>query len=64
MNVKRLQISNADANGSLSSTIDVAATLQASAGSTDAFQAWYRDQNGPGGSGSNLSDALTATFCP
>ena len=33
-------------------------------GSTWHFQAWYRDPNGPGGSGSNLSDALTATFCP
>ena len=37
---------------------------QITPGSTWHFQAWYRDPNGPGGSGSNLSDALTATFCP
>ncbi|MAF66886.1 MAG: sialidase family protein [Planctomycetota bacterium] len=28
------------------------------------FQFWYRDPGGPGGSGFNLSDALTAGFCP
>ena len=37
---------------------------QVTPGSTWHFQAWYRDPNGPGGSGANLSDALTATFCP
>jgi len=37
---------------------------QITPGSTWHFQAWYRDPNGPGGSGANLSDALTATFCP
>ena len=31
-------------------------------GSTWSFQFWYRDPAGPGGSGSNTSDALEATF--
>lgn len=33
-------------------------------GSTWHFQHWYRDAAGPGGSGYNLSDGLSATFCP
>jgi hypothetical protein len=33
-------------------------------GSTWNFQFWYRDSKGPLQSGFNLSDALTATFCP
>ena len=33
-------------------------------GDTWHFQLWFRDPSGPGGTGSNLSDALTATFCP
>ncbi len=33
-------------------------------GDTWRFQLWFRDPNGPGGTGSNLSDALSATFCP
>ncbi len=33
-------------------------------GTTWHFQLWFRDPNGPGGTGSNLSDGLTATFCP
>jgi len=28
------------------------------------FQHWYRDPMGPGGSGYNLSDGLTISFCP
>jgi hypothetical protein len=39
------------------------ATLIA-AGSTWNFQFWYRDPAGPLGTSFNLSDALTATFCP
>lgn len=63
--MKRLQISNADANGSLSSTIDVAATLQASAGSTDAFQAWYRDPFSTCGNGGfNTTGAVQITGQP
>ena len=33
-------------------------------GATWHFQLWFRDPNGPIGTGSNLSDGLTATFCP
>lgn len=33
-------------------------------GSTWHFQGWYRDITGPGGSGSNTSNALTVTFAP
>jgi len=32
--------------------------------STWNFQFWYRDVAGPGGTGFNLSDGLSATFCP
>lgn len=34
------------------------------AGSTWHFQFWYRDPGGPIGTGFNLSDGLTVTFCP
>lgn len=34
------------------------------AGTTWHFQFWYRDPAGPLGSGFNLSDGLTVTFCP
>ena len=33
-------------------------------GTTWNYQLWYRDPSGPGGTGFNLSDALTATLCP
>lgn len=33
-------------------------------GSTWNFQYWYRDPGGSGGSGYNLSDGLSASFCP
>jgi hypothetical protein len=33
-------------------------------GSTWHFQFWYRDPQGPGGSGFNFSDALRVRFCP
>ncbi len=33
-------------------------------GATWNFQFWFRDPGGPGGSGFNLSDGLSATFCP
>jgi len=34
------------------------------AGSTWKFQFWFRDPMGPGGTGSNLSDGLSASFLP
>ena len=36
---------------------------QISAGSLWNFQFWYADPSGPGGGGSNLSDAVEVTFC-
>ncbi|MAF65877.1 MAG: glucose dehydrogenase [Planctomycetes bacterium] len=33
-------------------------------GDTWNFQFWYRDPPGPGGTGFNLSDAISVTFCP
>lgn len=33
-------------------------------GSTWHFQHWYRDVQGPGGTGFNLTDGLSVTFCP
>ena len=33
-------------------------------GSTWNFQFWFRDPMGPGGTGFNLSDGLSANFCP
>ena len=33
-------------------------------GSTWNFQFWYRDPGGPGGTGFNLTNGLTALFCP
>ena len=35
-----------------------------SAGSTWNFQFWYRDPGGPGGTGFNLTNGLSALFCP
>jgi YVTN family beta-propeller protein len=37
---------------------------QIAPGSTWNFQLWYRDPLGPGGTGTNLSNALEATFTP
>jgi hypothetical protein len=37
---------------------------QIAPGSTWNFQFWYRDPPGPLGSGFNLSDALSVSFCP
>jgi hypothetical protein len=34
------------------------------AGSSYYFQFWHRDPGGPGGTGINLSDGLSVTFCP
>lgn len=37
---------------------------QVGAGDVWNFQFWYADPTGPGGTGSNLSDAVEVTFCP
>lgn len=43
---------------------DLAPATLITAGATWNFQFWYRDPAGPLGTSFNLSDALTATFCP
>ena len=43
---------------------DLAPATLIAAGSTWNFQFWYRDPAGPLGTSFNLSDALSATFCP
>ncbi len=63
----RFPPSLASGAGILSWPVDLAnppsAAGQIGVGSTWYFQAWYRDPGGPGGSGHNLSDGLSATFC-
>ncbi len=62
----RLLVVQTDMAGDVSFTIDYASLPpgggQVTAGSTWNFQFWYRDPVA-GGSGSNLTDALEATFC-
>lgn len=55
-----------DALGTSTKHVDFTAPSAAAitVGSTWKFQHWYRDPSGPGGTGFNLSDALSATFCP
>ena len=62
--VHRLPVSVAVGN-QLSATLDFSVQPGANvlAGSVWYFQAWYRDP-AAGGSGFDLSDALTVTFCP
>ncbi len=58
-----------DGSGNLSRWIDQdAPPMNAGAGALEAgdrwnFQFWYRDPNGPGGTGGNTSDALSVLFC-
>ncbi|MCB9915166.1 MAG: choice-of-anchor B family protein [Planctomycetes bacterium] len=59
-----------DAAGHGSRALDLTAAPAAAgpgaitAGSTHVFQLWYRDPQGPGGSGFNLSSSLVVDFCP
>ena len=62
----RLPVANADGGGNAARALDLQNLPGASvisAGDTVNFQYWYRDPAG-GGAFFNLSDALTATFCP
>lgn len=54
-----------DANGRVVRAVDTQTLPGAvQAGSAVHFQFWYQDPGGPGGSGFNLSNGLTARFCP
>ncbi|MFT5050270.1 MAG: hypothetical protein ACI8QZ_001671 [Chlamydiales bacterium] len=63
-------IAHSDPTGSIARPIDFpasptgAGTGQITGGSTWHFQLWFRDPTGPGGTGFNLTDSLTVTFCP
>lgn len=59
----RLPVVFADGAGSATFAPDLSTAPGIAAGSTRRFQFWYRDPAGPGGSGSNLSDALEIRFC-
>lgn len=60
----------ADAAGNVARALDFTSAPmnsgpgQVSAGAVFAFQCWQRDPQGPGGSGSNLTDAIEVRFCP
>jgi hypothetical protein len=57
----------ADGTGAIARPLDLTQPEpggQITAGSTWNFQLWYRDVNGPLGSGFNFSNALSALFCP
>ena len=65
--VFRLPILTTDAAGTASTLVDITnpprALGQISANQSWNFQFWYADPAGPGGSGSNLSDAVEVLFC-
>ena len=60
----------ADALGNVTKPVDFTAPPvnggagMISAGNTWNFQLWFRDPMGPGGTGFNLTDGLSVTFCP
>ena len=59
-----------NASGELNRPVDWSASPTdtgagaATPGTTWNYQLWYRDPSGPGATGFNLSDALSATLCP
>ena len=55
-----------NAGGSLSRQIDLTSfgASMIVPDTTWNFQFWFRDPMGPGGSGFNLSDGISITFCP
>ena len=60
----RLAILQTDSSGFASFHLDLQAAANISANTTRHFQFWFRDPQGPGGTGYNLSDALSIGFCP
>ncbi len=61
-----LPIAQTDASGNVNRDLNYnqPQTTSITPGSTWSFQFWYRDPMGPGGSGFNLTDGVTASFCP
>jgi hypothetical protein len=62
--LKRFPVQAADSSGSSTWGPGLAAFGGWSAGTTQNFQAWYRNNAGPCGSGYNLSSARSITFAP
>jgi hypothetical protein len=62
--LKRFPVHSADASGSATWGPGLAAFGGWTAGATFNFQAWYRNNAGPCGSGFNLSSARSITFSP
>jgi hypothetical protein len=62
--LKRFHAQSADANGSATFGPGLTTIGGWTAGSTENFQAWYRNNGGPCGSGYNLSSARSITFVP
>lgn len=61
--VKRLQLRSTGSAGATDSTVGISASDGAQAGQTRYYQFWVRDpQNGPCGSGFNLSSALSINW--
>ena len=64
-NVVRLEVVTANATGSASSTVPIAATGSVSPGDIRRYQWWYRDPTGsPCGTGFNLSNGLEVMWAP
>lgn len=63
-NVKRIQVIVPDATGSGCSTDDIGLDSGVAPGDTSCCQYWYRDPNGPCGSGFNLSNAYKVVWVP
>lgn len=64
--IKRFNVISTGSSGTPTQNVDfdTSAGTFITEGSTWNFQCWFRDPPGPGGTGYNLSDALSVTFCP
>ena len=62
----RYDVTTTGSSGIPSQSIDMVTppSTLITVGSTWDFQNWFRDPQGPGGTGSNLSNAIEVLFCP
>ena len=61
--IQRLTLLQTDVFGTASQQVDLTGQPLIQPGTTWNFQFWFRDPQGPGGTGSNLSDGLSVPFC-
>ena len=61
--IARTQVVQIDSVGSASLALDLETAPGIESGVTQNFQFWFRDPEGTGGSGFNLSDGLEVRFC-